>query len=257
MIQGLRPRLRSGEPCVGTFSLIPSPEVIEIIALAGFDFVIIDMEHGVYDLGGARAALTAAAAHGLRAIVRVPLLEPAVIGAALDIGADAVLVPHVSCGDDALRAVRAARFAPEGARGANPYVRGTGYGSVSDWHAQANARIAVMVMIEGLEGIAAAPEILRTPGLDAVFLGPVDLSQAMGLPGQPGHPRVIAALESVAREAVAHGIATAVFAPDPDTARRWLKHDVRMVACGVDTNLIRSALTRTVTDIRGDVEGST
>lgn len=255
MISGLRARLSVGDSVVGTFSLIPSVEVIELIALAGFDFVIVDMEHGVYDLGSARAALTAASANGLQAIVRVPRLESVTIGAALDIGADGVLVPHVSCAKDALCAVRAARFAPDGSRGANPYVRGTAYGSVRDWHARANERVAVMVMIEGREGIVAAREILSTPGLDAVFLGPVDLSHAMGLPGQPGHPQVISALESVMREAAAQGIASAVFAPDADTARTWLKHGVRLVACGVDTDLIRSGFARTVSDIRGTAEG--
>jgi 4-hydroxy-2-oxoheptanedioate aldolase len=250
MISGLRARISGGDSVVGTFSLIPSVEVIELIALAGFDFVIVDMEHGVYDLGSARAALTAASANGLQAIVRVPRLESATIGAALDIGADGVLVPHVSCAEDALCAVRAARFTPDGSRGANPYVRGTAYGSVRDWHAQANERVAVMVMIEGREGIAAAREILSTPGLDAVFLGPVDLSHAMGLPGQPGHPQVISALEAVMQEAAAQGVASAVFAPDAGTAKTWLKHGVRLVACGVDTNLIRSGFTRTVRDIR-------
>lgn len=241
-----RPALRTliggGGHLLGTFSLIPSADVIELIALAGFDFVIIDAEHGPFGLEAVRTGVMAARARGLFAVVRVP--EPSLVGAVLDVGADGVLVPQVSSAATARCVVEASRFAPEGTRGANPYVRAAGYGADPDWFAAANRDVAVMVMIEGVEGITAIPDILEVAGLDGVFLGPVDLSHSMGLPGQPDHPRVREAMEEVARRATARGMATAVFAPDPDRARSWWSRGIQLVACGVDTQLIREGLAR-------------
>jgi 4-hydroxy-2-oxoheptanedioate aldolase len=248
MAAGLRARLRSGDLMVGTFSLVPAPEVIELIAIAGFDFVIIDMEHGPYDLGSTRAAVVAAQGRGLPAVVRIARPEPALIGLVLDLGSDGVLVPHVSSAAVAREVIRAARFAPEGARGANPYVRAAGYGATRGWFARANRDVAVMMMIEGEEGVNATSQIARLPGVDALFLGPVDLSHALGVPGRPDHPRVVARLEEAARHAAEEGVATAVFTPEPQGVAAWRRRGVRMVACGVDTDLIRGAFTRAVTD---------
>lgn len=235
----LRTRLAEGGRMLGTFSIIPSADVIELIALGGFDFVIIDMEHGPFGLETVRAGLTAARARGLQVVVRVGTAEASLIGAVLDAGADGVLVPQVCSAVIARAVVEAARFAPDGTRGAHPWVRAAGYGTVPDWFAAANREVAVMVMIEGVDGIKAVPEILDVPGLDAIFLGPVDLSHSMGVPGQTDHPRVREALETVAATASARGTATAVFAPDERRARTWWPLGVQLVACGVDAKLIR------------------
>lgn len=240
----LRARLSAGEPLVGTFSVIGSTDVVELIALAGFDFVILDMEHGPYGLERVRDCVVAAHCRGLPVVVRVPAAEPAQIGGVLDLGADGVLVPQVSSAATARAVVDAARFAPQGGRGANPWVRAAGYGVTPDWFAEANRNVVVMVMIEGLEGLKATDEIVELAGLDAVFLGPVDLSHSMDVPGQPDHPRVLEALEDVARRAASQGVATAVFAPDPERARFWRARGIGAIACGVDTDLIRSGFAR-------------
>jgi 4-hydroxy-2-oxoheptanedioate aldolase len=245
-LTGLRTMLASGQQLLGTFSIIPSIEVVELIALAGFDFVIIDMEHGPFSAGQVQAGLVAARAHGLASVVRVPDAGPSVIGAVLDAGANGILVPHVDSAAAARAAVGAARFAPDGERGAHPWVPASGYGTVRDWFAVANRETAVMVMIEGTEGIDAIPEIMSVPGLDAIFLGPVDLSHSMGVPGEIDHPRVREALETVVAKATARGLATAVFAPDTERTKAWWALGVRLVACGVDTQLIGHAFTGTV-----------
>ena len=139
----LRQRLREGPPLIGTFSIVAAPELIELVA----------------------------------PVVRVRWSEPALIGAALDAGAAGVLVPHVQSARDAAAVVEAARFPPDGGRGAHPWVRAAGYAAPDDWHARANDDVAVIAMVEGKDGVAAVDEILATPGLDAVFLGPVDLAQ--------------------------------------------------------------------------------
>lgn len=231
-----------GRSLIGVFSIIPSTDVVEMIAIAGFDFVVLDMEHGPYALDSVRSCVLAAHARGMSAVVRVRSPEPSLLGSVLDIGADGVLAPHVSSAAMARQVVEAARFAPEGSRGANPYVRAAEYGEGSDWFAKANRDVVVMVMIEGVDGLSALSGILEVPGLDVVFLGPVDISHSMGVPGQPNHPMVLDVMEEAARQAAARGLCTAVFAPDVERARSWRSRGIRMIVCGVDTNHIRSGL---------------
>jgi 4-hydroxy-2-oxoheptanedioate aldolase len=180
----------------------------------------------------------------------VPTAEPAGIGRVLDLGAAGVLVPHVDSAAAARAVVRAARFAPDGERGANPYVRSGGYGGDSALLARAGRDAAVLVMVEGAAGVAAVPEILAVPGLDGIFLGPVDLSHSLGVPGQTEHPRVIGTLREVAAQAAAAGVAAAVFAPEPRRARDWLQRGLRLVACGVDTGLALEGLRQCVDRVR-------
>lgn len=242
--RGLRRAMAAGRELLGTFCVIPSAEVVELIALSGLDFVIIDMEHGPFGLESVRDALVAARARGLWAVVRVPGPDGGAIGSVLDAGADGVLVPQVTSADTARTVVAAARFAPEGERGAHPWVRASGYGTLPDWFATANRAVAVLVMIEGAEGVAAVPEIVEVPGLDAIFLGPVDLSHSMGVPGRLDHPRVRGAMEDVAAKAAARELATAVFAAGPEDARGWWGLGVRVVACGVDSQIIHAGFAR-------------
>jgi 2-keto-3-deoxy-L-rhamnonate aldolase RhmA len=246
----LRHRLRSGPPLLAVFSIISASEVVEMIGLAGFDAVILDMEHGPYGVQALGNLILAARARGLFPIARVRTNEPSLIGAALDAGAAGVLVPQVSSADAALKVVSAARFAPDGSRGANPWVRAANFTAGPEWFSRANQEVAVMVMIEGTEGIAAAPEILNTPSLDAVFLGPVDLSHALGVPGETEHPLVIEQVGRVIAGGTQRGMATAVFAPTPTAARRWLDRGAGLVAVGVDSAHVLAGLRAVVAEVR-------
>jgi 4-hydroxy-2-oxoheptanedioate aldolase len=248
---GLRQRVRGGAALLGTFSVIPSTDVVELIALAGFDFVILDMEHGPYTLESVHTALLAAAAHRLPAVVRVPDSGPALIGAVLDLGADGVLVPQVDSAYAAEEVVAAARFAPLGTRGSNPWVRAARYDGSPRWLAESNERTLVMVMVEAAAAVRDIDKIVAVDGLDAVFLGPVDMSHALGVPGQPEHPRVLETLTEVAGRATAAGMAAAVFAPDAARARRWSARGLRLVACAVDSRMILDGL-RTVREAAAD-----
>jgi len=131
-----------------------------------------------------------------------------------------VLVPHVSSVEMAQSVLRAARFTPRGDRGANPYVRAAGYGTTPDWLRAANESVVVMLMVEGTDGIAAMPGIVGLDGLDAVFLGPVDLSHALGVPGQVDHPEVVSALEKVAVLGAEHGVPPRFSPPTRKERRR-------------------------------------
>jgi 4-hydroxy-2-oxoheptanedioate aldolase len=238
----LRERLRQGKPMVATFSIVPSVEVVQIIALAGFEAVVLDTEHGPYGVESLVPLIAAAHARGAYAIVRVRENSPAWIGGALDAGADGIIVPQVGSRREAEAAVAAARFAPIGRRGANSWVGAADFSGDAGWFAAANETVAVLVMIEGEEGVAAATEIIETPHLDGVFLGPVDLSHALGVPGQIDHPAVTGKIAEVVALARARGVATAVFAATPAGANAWFARGVGLVGLGVDTGHILAGL---------------
>ena len=230
-------RLRNGSPVIATFSLIASTEIVQLLASAGFEAVVLDMEHGPLDFATLNNLIPAARAAGIQAIVRVRHNEASLISSALDVGAAGVLVPQIDSAEAAAAVVTAARFKPLGQRGVNPYTRAAGFHASRSWFETANSEVAVMVMVEGKTGIANLQGILATPGIDAIFLGPFDLSQALGVPGQVEHPSVLQAVESIVAAAVARNVATAVFAPTPSLGRRWLQLGVQMVAVGYDTAL--------------------
>ncbi|HEY7788912.1 MAG TPA: aldolase/citrate lyase family protein [Vicinamibacterales bacterium] len=230
-------RLRQPAPLLATFSLIASPVIAELVAKAGFDAIILDTEHGPLGPEALNLLVPAARAAGIAPLIRVRVNEPSLIGAALDVGAAGVIVPQIGSADEARAAVAAARFGGGGHRGSNPYVRAAGYAADASWFARADGETAVLVMVEGRAGVAALPEILKTPGLDGIFVGPFDLSHSLGVAGQVEHPTVLAKTEAIVREAAAQQVATAVFAPTPAMARRWLDLGVRLVALGFDTAL--------------------
>lgn len=237
----LRSRLR--EPAcrlVGTFVLLPRVEVIEALAGAGFDAVLLDLEHGPYDV--AELAPLASAGHGagVQVVARVGELSESLIGKVLDTGVDGIIVPHVSNAAQARRAVQAARFPPDGGRSLNPYVRAAEYGAIPDFLRYANDGVAVLVMVEGADGLAKLSEITSVDGLDGVFVGPVDLSASLGHPGEPEHPTVVEAVHDILRLVAADGVAPAVYAPTPEAARRWLDLGARTVALSADLAMARA-----------------
>jgi 4-hydroxy-2-oxoheptanedioate aldolase len=235
---------------LATFCVVPSPDVVELAILGGLDAVIIDCEHG--PISPETAAMMTVAAHARNglAIVRVRRADPSLIGAALDLGADGVLIPQIGSVEEARLALSAARFAPAGTRGANPFVRASDFGAKEAWFAEANASAAVLLMVEGSEGLAAVPSILQLPGLDCVFLGPVDLSHSLGVPGETEHPRVLAAMEEVVRQSGANGVAIGAFTHTPAGALRWFARGFRLVAVSTDSKLILDAFTVTGQSVR-------
>jgi 4-hydroxy-2-oxoheptanedioate aldolase len=235
VMESLRSRLRQPRPFAALFSIIAAVEVVELAALAGFDGVILDTEHGSYGTETLGPLVLAARASGIYPIVRVRSNDASLIGAALDAGAAGVLVPQIGSVAEAVKALSAARFAPEGTRGANPWVRAGGFGFTQDWFSHANEEAAVMLMIEGASGLAALEGIVQLPGLDSIFLGPVDLSHSLGVPGQVNHPKVHDAIASTLRSAKSLGINVGVFAPTELEAARWLSTGAGFVAVGVDT----------------------
>lgn len=249
-LPALRKRLRSGTPLIATFSIIPAIEVVELIGLAGFDAVILDLEHGAYGSEALGPLLLAARARGVYPLVRVRSSEPTEIAAALDAGAAGVIVPQIGSLAEAERAVKAARFAPEGNRGANPFVRAADYSGRLEWFAEANRDTAILLMIEGQGGLDAMHEIAALPNLDGIFIGPMDLSHALGVPGEMGHARVVEAIRGVIAACKAAGVTAGIFAGTPEAAKRWIGEGVTLVGVGADTAIIGKAMKAVVGEVK-------
>ena len=180
---GLKQKLKNGEVALGPFVNLASGALIEIAAYAGFDFVILDTEHGPLDIPSVEDLCRTAQGVDITPVVRVRENDPAQILRALDIGAGGVQVPQICKGSDAEAVVHAAKYAPLGMRGVSPYTRAARYFSEGPKiFERLNAESMILVHVEGVEGLENLDEIVSVPGLDVIFLGPYDLSVT-------GHPR--------------------------------------------------------------------
>lgn len=246
----LREALRGPASLVFTFLMIPRVEIVEMLGLAGFDGVVIDLEHGPMTIADLPVLSAAARACGMYAIARVRDGSEPEIGSFLDTGVDGVLVPHVSSASQAAAIVSAGRFPPAGERSLNPYVRGTRYGTDGDAARDlANARCAIIVMVEGAAGLAELEPIGDTEDLDGVFIGPVDLSASLGVPGQPEHPTVIETVTSIFERLRERKVAAGVYAPTAEAARRWTAAGASLVALSADANMMQTAFAQTRAEV--------
>jgi 4-hydroxy-2-oxoheptanedioate aldolase len=248
----LRPKLREKRVVTGVFCELPCPEAVEIIGLAGWDFVVIDCEHAPITAALLPGMIRAATAAGIPAIVRVAANEPSAIQHALDAGASGVQIPQIASVEAAAAAVAASRFHPLGARGFNPFVRAADFSAsaVTEFFARANSEVALILQIESAAGMEAADRILEVAGIDALFIGPYDLSQSLGMPGQTSHPKVFAAAERIVNAAEASEVAVGVFTNSEQDAQRWLGIGVRYLCLSVDTVFLLSTMRATVTKFR-------
>ncbi len=220
----LKERLRRGEALVGAFVNVFSPELIEVLGLLGLDFVILDGEHAALTPETAVELYRAAELRGLPCVTRVGVNHPQVIQKYLEGGALGVLIPLVSTPEEARRAVDAVKYPPLGRRGlAASRVSDWGLGplSLAEHVARSNEETLVAVQVETREALERFDEILAVEGVDLVFFGPSDLSVALGLPGQPTHPRVIEQIERLGARAREAGRWTGTIARTPEDARRW------------------------------------
>jgi 2-keto-3-deoxy-L-rhamnonate aldolase RhmA len=252
LMASLRQRLADGQPVFGTWVNTPSPDIVETLADLGFDCVMLDLEHGEYGIEALPHLLRAARAGGCLAIVRTSHVSAREIGAALDAGADGVLTPGVSTAAEAAAIVQAAHYPPTGSRGAAPMTRAAGYGTIpfTEYRDRIEADVVVGAQIEGPVGLAALDEILATPHLDLAFIGPFDLSQHLGVPGDTSHPAVVEAMAGIAERAAACGVATGTWAPSAASARPWIDAGIGLVTVASSTSLFTSAASALFSELR-------
>jgi len=230
--------------------------VAEILAQAGFDFVCVDTEHGAIDLETTQQLLQAIRAGNPACVpfVRLPGSNRVDVAARyLDAGAMGIIIPHVNTAEDARNAVKAIKYPPEGERGVG-LSRAQLWGARFDeYMAEANRRTRIVVMAEHKEAIVNIDAIVEVPGIDAVFMGPYDLSASMGVPGQVDHPQVRAAISTVLaacnRSGVIPGIH--VVSPDPGRALELMQQGFRFIAYSLDTLMLRQTAEAGVSALRG------
>jgi 4-hydroxy-2-oxoheptanedioate aldolase len=253
----LKERLGRGEVCFGPFAKLTDPAAVEVLALAGFDHVIIDMEHGPVSVQAAQDLIRAAQLRGMAPVARVPRNDASDILRVLDIGAEGVHVPQIATAEDARAAVEACYFHPEGTRGVCRFVRAADYAArpAQEHFAEANRRTLPVLHIEGQEGIANLPEILSVPGIGVVFVGPYDLSQSCGVPGQVQHPMVIERMRHAVGLARDRGAVVGTFIEDAEGARIWAGAGVQYLCYSVDVGILMAAAKRAVGELRRAVEG--
>ncbi|MCC6859035.1 MAG: hypothetical protein IT158_10755 [Bryobacterales bacterium] len=248
----LKLKLREREFVVGTFLEIPAPQIVELLGLAGFDFVVIDREHGSIDLGQTEDLIRASLSTGISPMVRVAQCDPVAIRQPLDMGAAGVHVPQIGSAAAAEAAIRAALFHPKGDRGLQPYVRGASYRSVpvSEYVCSANEDTAMVMHLEGKECLEELDSILALPGLDVPFIGPYDLSHSLGVPGEIRHPSVRAAVEQLVQRARAAGKRVGIYCDDAATAAEWKALGVSYLAVGLDAGMLLQAARAVVSALR-------
>jgi 4-hydroxy-2-oxoheptanedioate aldolase len=234
----LKERLKADEAVFGTWCLIPSPEVIDVLAAAGLDFVLIDMEHGPMDFATAMRMATAASSRGCEPVIRVPYANEADVLRALDTGAAGVVVPHVETPEARRQAVSWMKYPPAGVRGFSPYTRAGGYASRPGHTLRENERTLAGILVETTEGIANLPAILDDPRLDLVYVGTYDLSVALGLPGDVKHPKVRQALRDAVKLARAAGKAAGCLFHDAAEREEFLDMGIRFLCYRVDSAVL-------------------
>ncbi len=239
----MKNKLAEGKTVIGPFVKMADPCLIEQAALAGFDFCILDMEHGPIGFENALNLIRAAELHGMSPIIRTTDASDENILRALDLGAHGVEVPQVNTKESAESVVSACKFFPEGSRGVCRYTRAAEYTNIDKAaHFEgSNKNTMVIVHIEGLEGVNNLAEILDVKGLDVIFLGPYDLSQSCGVPGDVTNPIVVEKMKMAVDMAAAKGVKVGTFVESAERVNFWRDLGVSYLAYSVDCGIYYDA----------------
>ena len=239
-IVDLHARLQAGETLYGAFAMVGAPIATEILARAGFDWLIIDLEHGGATESELLANLHAMSGTRAAAIVRPQSGERLRIGRALDLGAHGIMVPRVDLPEQAREAISFMHYPPDGVRGLALSTRGAGLGELGHTDIQAiNRRLLGIIQIESRSAVEHAEEIAAIDGVDVLFVGPTDLSHSLGIPGQFDNPDYLAALERVVAAAEGAGKATGILLRDAAALPRHAALGFRFIGLGSDGAYLR------------------
>ena len=232
--------LLAGKRLIGCWSSLANAITTEVLGVAGFDWILLDGEHSPNDVGTFIPQLMALKDSPSAPVVRPTSNNEVEMKRLLDAGFYNFLVPFVESADEALRAVRATRYPPQGVRGVSVSQRSNRYGTVPDYFKTINDHICVMVQIESRAGVAVAREIASVDGVDCIFVGPSDLAAGLGHLGNAGHPEVQQAIAEVFADAKACGKPTGILAPVEADARRYMEMGATFVAVGSDLGVFRA-----------------
>jgi 2-dehydro-3-deoxyglucarate aldolase len=232
----LKRKLSENELTVGSWITIAHPNVVEIMASAGFEWLVVDMEHTSIDLGIAQTLIATIQANGMQALVRVAKNEEVIIKKVLDMGADGIIVPMIKSAQEAQEAINYAKYPPTGQRGVGLY-RAQRYGlGFDDYKRWVEEELVIIAQIEHIEAVEHIEEIVTTEGIDGVIIGPYDLSGSMGVPGEYYRKEVSDAIERVLEVCREHNVPSGfhVIESDPSVFIRRAKEGCTFLAYSLD-----------------------
>jgi 4-hydroxy-2-oxoheptanedioate aldolase len=224
---------------LGPFIKCPHAEMIESCALAGFDFAVVDMEHTPLGPRDLYPLVVAAERRRLDLVVRIPVLAEQYFKWCLDLGVPYIQVPHVNSMEDAERAVAYSYFDPIGERGLCRFTRAAGFSTTdrNSYMRDANKRTRLILQAEGFAALERIHEIVSVPGIDTLFIGPYDLSQSLGHPGEIDHPDVVAAIHTIIAACQKADVAIGTFVDRPEKIEAWVEAGVSLIEYGSDLSL--------------------
>jgi 4-hydroxy-2-oxoheptanedioate aldolase len=242
-VNAIKRKLADRQPVLGIWSIIPSPMVVEILSLSGFDFAILDMEHGAFDLGSLDACVRAVEVAGKVPLVRIPGMNPSAAQWALDLGAHGVVVPQVRDAQDAAGVIGMVKYAPLGQRGYNPFTRAANYANpANNRSGKLNNEFSLTcVIVESESALADLDAICATPSVDVIYVGVYDLAVALGASGDTRHPSIVEVVERSISRIRAAGKAAGMMVRNSADMARALSLGANFLVYGVDSFLIREA----------------
>lgn len=237
-VNQFKAKLRAGKSQIGLWCGLPGSYAAEIVAPAGFDWLLFDTEHSPSDVLTVLPQLQAVAPYQVSPVVRPAVNEPVLIKRFLDIGVQTLLIPYIQNAEEARAAVDSTRYPPAGIRGVSALTRATRFGRVKNYAQNAVQELCVLVQVETREALAHVEAIASVDGVDGVFIGPADLAASFGYPGQPGHPEVVAAIEATIAKLKRLGVPAGILTPDETFAARCIELGTLFTAVGVDVALL-------------------
>jgi 2-keto-3-deoxy-L-rhamnonate aldolase RhmA len=242
-VTSFKEHVRKGDVSLGTFLNLGSPLVAEVCALSGFDWLLVDLEHGAGGEEGLVGQLLAGAAHDVPVLVRVESAERIRVGHALDLGASGVMYPRLDTPDEVANAVRHLWYPPKGDRGIATYNRARNFGGDKRSSSDVNDAMVCVVQIETSSALMNVTGIAATPGVDVLFVGPSDLSAALGCPGQLDSDVYLDALDHVVSAARGARIAAGILVADDDRVQSHIDRGFSFISVASDSALLRRAAT--------------
>lgn len=236
-------KLQAGETLYGCFIRYPEPGLVEVMGYQGWDFITFDAEHGTIEPRDCENMTRAAELRGVTPLVRVTTNQPPILLRFLDTGVQGVQVPWVNTGAEARRAVQAVKYHPLGTRGLAG-VRAADYAQakpLAEYVQDANRETLTILQVESREGVENVEEIAATEGLDILFIGPADLSQSFGYPGQPQHPDVQKAMERIIAAANNNKVAIGTAVATVEATREWRNRGARYLTTTIEAMLRQSS----------------
>ena len=251
-MKSLKEKLKNNELTIGSWIMIGHPMSVEVMSLAGFEWLVVDMEHTAIDINTAEKLITTIQANNIKALVRVSKNEEVIIKRVLDIGADGIIVPMINSKDDAIKAVEYAKYPPIGKRGVGLY-RATKYGiGFEEYKRWVEEELIIIIQIEHIEGVDNIDEILQVDGIDGTIIGPYDLSGSMGYPGEFERDDVKNAVQKVLDRCKKFNIPSGfhVVNTDPNKLKEKISQGCSLLAYGIDYFFMRDLAIKGMKEIK-------